>query len=39
MLTVTSLFLLPYNLGVLVTVQDFIVIGVAQTRNKKAIPD
>lgn len=39
MLTIISLFLLPYNLGVLVTEQDFIVMEVTQTRKKKMFPD
>lgn len=34
MLTIISLFLFPYNLGVLVTEQDFIVIEIAQTEQK-----
>lgn len=33
-LTIISVFLLPYNLGALVTAQDFIVMGVAQTEQK-----
>lgn len=39
MLTFISLFLLPYNLGVLVTEQDFVVLGVARTQNQKMILD
>lgn len=39
MLTIISLFLLPYNLGMLVTERDFIATEVTQTRKKKMFPD
>lgn len=39
MLTIISLFLLPYNLEVLVTEQDFFVIGVTEAQKKKIFPD